>query len=67
MASLTNSSQPQCDFDVLEKNKLQLALKFLRENPNETPKTAIQIWKIEKPNTLQKKWLQEKKRMGRIK
>jgi hypothetical protein len=50
-----------------EHDKLQLALQFLRDNPDEDPRTPARIWKLKKPGTLQKKWKRERKRMEQLK
>jgi hypothetical protein len=49
--------------DLPQKDKLQLALQFLRDHPNEKPSAAARIYHIEKEGSVQKAWVREKKRM----
>jgi hypothetical protein len=49
--------------DLPQKDKLQLALQFLRDNPKEKSSTAARLYHIEKEGSVQKAWAREKKRM----
>ncbi|KAG4426899.1 hypothetical protein IFR05_017618, partial [Cadophora sp. M221] len=39
-----------------EPDKIDLAIKWLQENPGTQPHEAAAIWKIRRPNSLRKKW-----------
>jgi hypothetical protein len=63
MARLAKTPRNTHERDLLEKDKQQLALQWLRENPTENPITPACIWNLKKPNTLQKAWKRERRRM----
>jgi hypothetical protein len=62
LASLPNRTLRR---DLPEKEKLKLALEFLRQNPSEKPSTAARLYHIKKENLVQKAWVRERKRVGK--
>jgi len=63
MARLSSAPKNVLERNLPEKDKLRLALKFLIDHPDEDPATPIRIWKLQKPNTLQKAWRRERKKI----
>jgi hypothetical protein len=66
-ARLVSAPRPSTESKLPELEKRAKALQFLQENPDENPITAARIWKIKKPNTLQRAWKREKERTARAK
>jgi len=54
MARLVTAPKNTLHRDLPAKDKLQLALQFLRKHPKETPTTAARLYKIEKEDTVRK-------------
>lgn len=48
-----------------DKDKKALAFQWLCENPTESPSTAANMWHIDKPASLQKKWKRHKDKQER--
>ena len=65
MARLASLPKSTLQRDLPEKEKLKLALEFLRQNPNEKPSTAARLYDIKKENSVQKAWVRERKGMGK--
>src|SRR5882672_4456723 len=51
--------------DLPDHDKLNLAIEWLRENPDEKPTTAARIYGIKKEDTLRKRWRRDKKKRER--
>jgi hypothetical protein len=49
--------------DILEKDKLRKAIQFLKENPKESPTTAIRAYGIRSEDAVRKAWRRERKRI----
>jgi hypothetical protein len=54
MARLVSLPKNTLQRDLPEKDKLRLALDFLREHPDEKPSTVARLYKIRKEGTVQK-------------
>ena len=54
MARLSSLPKNTLQRDLPEKDKLQLALQFLRQNPNEKPITAARLYNIKNEGTVQR-------------
>jgi hypothetical protein len=67
MARLSSLPKNTLQRDLPEKDKLQLALQFLRQNPNEKPITAARLYNIKNEGTVQRTWLRERKGLGKKK
>ena len=67
MARLSSLPKNTLQRDLPEKDKLQLALQFLRQNPNKKPITAARLYNIKNKGTVQRTWLREKKGLGKKK
>ena len=63
MARLVHSPRIFIESKLPEKQKRLRALQFLRKHPDEDPIIAARIWKLEKPNTLQRAWKRERQRI----
>jgi hypothetical protein len=61
MARLASLPKSTLQCDLPEKERLKLALKFLRQNPGEKPSTAARLYHIKKENSVQKAWVRERK------
>jgi hypothetical protein len=69
MARLRNAPKNTLLQDLPNKDKIKLAIQWLRDNLDELPSTAARIYKIQKEDLVQKAWKQERKRMemGKLK
>jgi hypothetical protein len=65
MARLVHSPRVFIESKLPEKQKRLRALQFLQKHPDEDPITAARIWKLDKPNTLQRAWKRERQRIER--
>jgi hypothetical protein len=63
MARLVHSPRIFIESKLPEKQKHLRALQFLRKHLDKDPITAARIWKLEKPNTLQRAWKRERQRI----
>jgi hypothetical protein len=66
MARLAQTPRNIHERDLPEKDKQRLALQFLRDHPDENPITPARIWNLKYPNTLQKTWKRERKRIEKL-
>ena len=65
MARLRSAPQNAHPRDLPDKDKMQLALQWLRDNPTEKPTTAACLHFIENKRSVQKAWLRKRKRNTR--
>ena len=66
MARLSSLPNTTLQSNLPIKNRLALALQFLRENPDEKPATAARLYKIEKEGTVRQAWVRERKRKNSV-
>jgi hypothetical protein len=57
MARLAHPLKSTLLRDLPNRDKMKLALDFLRENPHEKPSTAAHLYHIKKEDTVRKAWL----------
>ena len=62
MARLCAPPQKTLQRDLPLKDRIKLALDFLRENPYEKPSTVARLYYIKKEDIVRKAWLREKNR-----
>jgi hypothetical protein len=67
MARLAQLPRNTLQRNLPEKDKLQQALEFLRENPTEEPTPIARLFNLKKPGTLQKAWIHEQRGLGKKK
>ena len=62
LASTLRNSHPK---DLLDNQRMQLALQWLRDNPRESATVAARLYFIKKEDSVRKVWLRVRKRGGR--
>ena len=62
MARLSSLPNTTLQSNLPIKDRLALALQFLRENPDEKPATAARLYKIEKEETVRQAWYREREK-----
>ena len=62
MARLHALPQNTLQRDLPLKDRMKLALQWLRENPTESPTTAARLYHIEKEGSVRTAWMRERRR-----